>query len=424
MELIAGDASSLGLTVLLPRDARTLQARVTWGDYVTEPRLDDAVFLPEAREAAEARGEKPKEPLRSSVDWRRIPREARLPIPLNPGDAPQRIVIPDSAAPMSPGGGLELVVSARETETAGIDGVKRELLAVSVFLVNARPEALRRFGDVVFCFQARLQLDFPQGFERRDDRASYDADGFDERLADLHYRDVCSFAVGHNTSGDWAAPDAEGRVTSVFTNPLPAQEVEKLGADIPLAGVERGMEALAEAARDAATLGAALDGLPAAYDKWAQAQARLASGLEGVRRREVAKKCLTDVETARKRIEAGIARLKADVASREAFGIMNRVMARSNRQRGSTLNGKPPDQQDKPTWRLFQLAFILLNLDGLADPTHPDRPIVDLLFFPTGGGKTEAYLGLAAFAIARRRLNNPGLEGAGLSVVMRYTLRF
>src|SRR5271165_2522553 len=275
------EPSSLGLTVLLPRDAHTLQVRVTWGDYVTEPRLDDAVFLPEAREAAEARGEKPKEPLRSSVDWRRIPREARLPIPLNPGDAPQRIVIPDSAAPMAPGGGLELVVSARETETADIDGVKRELFAVSVFLVNARPEALRRFGDVVFCFQARLQLDFPQGFERRDDRASYDAEGFDERLADLHYRDVCSFAVGHNTSGDWAAPDAERRVASVFTNPLPAQEVDKLGADIPLAGVERGMEALAEAAGDAATLGAALDSLPVAYQTWAQKQARLASRLEG-----------------------------------------------------------------------------------------------------------------------------------------------
>ena len=103
---------------------------------------------------------------------------------------------------------------------------------------------------------------------------------------------------------------------------------------------------------------------------------------------------------------------------------MNRVMERSNRQRGATINGKPPDQQKTPTWRLFQLAFVLLNLDGLVDPAHPDRPIVDLLFFPTGGGKTEAYLGLAAFAIARRRLNNPGLEGAGLSVVMRYTLRF
>ncbi len=417
------EPSSLGLTVLLPRDARELKARVTWGDYVTEPRLDDAVFLPEAREAAEARGEKPKEPQRNTVDWRRIPREEAVPIPLRPGDEPQRIVVPDSAAPMAPGGGLELVVSARETVTAGIDGVKRELLAVSVFLVNARSEALRRFGDLAFCFQARLQLDFANGFERRDDRASYEATDFDERLADLHYRDVCSFAVGHNTSGDWAAPDAEGRVTTVFTNPLPAQDVEKLGADIDRYSVERGMDALAKAAADIATLDAALNGLPLAYGTWAQAQARSAAGLGGVRRRDIVQKCLKGIETARQRIESGIARLKADATSREAFAIMNRVMARSNRQRGSTLNRKPPDQQDVPTWRLFQLAFVLLNLDGLVDPAHPDRPIVDLLFFPTGGGKTEAYLGLAAFAIARRRLDNPGLEGAGLSVVMRYTLR-
>ena len=251
---------------------------MTWGDYVTEPRLEDAVFLPAAREEAEARVEAPKAPQRNTLDWRRIPREARLSVPLRPGIEPQRIVIPDSAAPMSPGGGLELVISAPEIDTPGIDGVKRKLLAASVFLVNARPQTLRRFGDVAFCFQARLQLDFVAGFEHRDDRASYEAADFDERLADLHSRDVFSYAGGHNTSGDWAAPDAEGRVTTVFTNLLPAQDVEKLGADIPLAGVERGMEALAEAAKSVATLAAALDGLPAAYEKWLEAQAKLVPG--------------------------------------------------------------------------------------------------------------------------------------------------
>ena len=417
------EASSLGLTVLLPRGARELKARVTWGDYVTEPRLDDALFLPEAREAAEARGEKPKAPAHNAIDWRRLPREVLADVAIQAGDKAKRIALPGSAAPMAPGGGLELVISARETETAGIDGVKRALLAVSVFLVNSRPEALRRFGDLSFCFQARLQLDFASGFEPRDDRASYDAKDRDERLADLHYCDICSYSVGHNASGDWAPPDADGRVTSVFTNPLPAQDVEKLGADVEIAGVERGMEALALSAEDVATLDAALGALPKAYAAWALAQAPLAAGLTGLRRRETAQRCLADIEAARVRIEAGIARLHADATSREAFAIMNRVMERSNRQRGATLNGKPPDGQKAPTWRLFQLAFILLNLDGLVDLAHPDRQIVDLLFFPTGGGKTEAYLGLAAFAIARRRLANPGLEGAGLSVVMRYTLR-
>ncbi len=417
------EASSMGLTVLLPRDAKRMRARVTWGDYVTEPRLEEAVFMRDQREQAEARGEKPKEPLKNTLQWRRIPREEWIDINIQLGDKPQSIVIPNSAAPMASGGGLQLVISARPTETAGIDGQSRKLLAVSVFLVNARAEALRRFGDVVFCFQARLQLEFDAGFEHRDDRASYDAPDFDERLSDLDYRDVFSYAVGHNSSGDWATPDAQGRVTQVFSNPLPTQEVEKLGADIDIPGVERGMEALENAAEDAATLDAALKSLPLEYAIWAKAQADGAAGLNGRRRREIAKTCLDNIEIARKRIENGIARLKSDATSREAFGIMNRVMAQANRQRASTKDGKPPDQQRAPTWRLFQLAFIVLNLEGLIDPAHEDRPIVDLLFFPTGGGKTEAYLGLAAFSIARRRLANPDYQGAGLSVVMRYTLR-
>jgi hypothetical protein len=64
-----------------------------------------------------------------------------------------------------------------------------------------------------------------------------------------------------------------------------------------------------------------------------------------------------------------------------------------------------------------------MNLVGIEQPTSNDREIVDLLFFPTGGGKTEAYLGLAAFTLVLRRLRNPGITGAGLSVLMRYTLR-
>jgi hypothetical protein len=81
---------------------------------------------------------------------------------------------------------------------------------------------------------------------------------------------------------------------------------------------------------------------------------------------------------------------------------------------------------DEPAWRPFQLAFILLNLPSLADPDDPHRETVDLLYFPTGGGKTEAYLGLSAFAIVLRRLRHPGhggRAGAGVSVIMRYTLR-
>ncbi len=61
----------------------------------------------------------------------------------------------------------------------------------------------------------------------------------------------------------------------------------------------------------------------------------------------------------------------------------------------------------------IQLAFILMNLKGIAEPTSDDRELVDLLFFPTGGGKTEAYLGLAAFTLVLRRLRNKGLTSVG-----------
>ena len=76
----------------------------------------------------------------------------------------------------------------------------------------------------------------------------------------------------------------------------------------------------------------------------------------------------------------------------------------------------------EPAWRPFQLAFQLLVIPGLADPDHEDRDVVDLLWFPTGGGKTEAYLALAAFVMMLARLRHPG-RPLGTQIITRYTLR-
>ncbi len=108
------------------------------------------------------------------------------------------------------------------------------------------------------------------------------------------------------------------------------------------------------------------------------------------------------------------------------------------RRRSRLRRGPPADRragEKAASWRPFQLAFVLLNLPSLTDPGHPERAaddtaLVDLLFFPTGGGKTEAYLGLTAYTFAIRRLQRTlgtaedARDGmAGVAVLMRYTLR-
>jgi hypothetical protein len=184
------------------------------------------------------------------------------------------------------------------------------------------------------------------------------------------------------------------------------------------------MEALAKLAHlRAADLTKELATLPQSYGDWITAQSASIALIAGPRRREMAHRLNDAMRKAQGRIQAGIDLLGADPRARLAFAAMNEAVARAARQRDAQGNSKSPVEQRRPKWRPFQLAFILLNLAGLADKRHNDREVVDLLFFPTGGGKTEAYLGLAAWTIAYRRMSSSGKLGAGVTVLMRYTLR-
>lgn len=77
------------------------------------------------------------------------------------------------------------------------------------------------------------------------------------------------------------------------------------------------------------------------------------------------------------------------------------------------------------SWRPFQLAFFLLTVFDLEYPDEAGSDTVDLIWFSTGGGKTEAYLLLAAYELVRRRhrFADPCI-GSGTGVITRYTLRF
>ena len=404
--------ASLGLTVLLDAAVSEVEVEVLWGDYVTEPPLPLAMLEDESV---------PLDAAARKVQWRRVPGRQTVRLPVADGRGEQ-VIVPESAGQQKPAGGLTLEAHARSYPGQQADGSVRPIRVLTVMLVNRRLDARRRFADVAFAFQARLQLSCAAGLYPRSDFSGFGASDPDQAIADLHYRDLQEFAVGRGVSAGWE-PDADGVVRRAWTDHLPQAEVERVEPNEGISGVTFGMEDLASrAAEGGAELLAALQRLPTAYRDWIEGERKKITGIEGAPRQATAQQLIAAAEQAAGRIEAGIALVGADDDSRLAFRAMNEAVARAARRRNAGPGGDPVAQRP-PTWRPFQLAFVLLNLPGLADRTHPDRKLADLLFFPTGGGKTEAYLGLAAWTIAHRRLTNGGLLGAGVAILMRYTLR-
>jgi Helicase conserved C-terminal domain len=381
-------ASSMGLSFLMPREATRMQVTVRWGDY-TESEFED----PEGKK----------------VDtWQRTAREANLEVVLSGKDEPVKYRLPGHD-------GLQLHVVERPVAGEGFEPhLPAGTRSVSVFLVNDRvaiPSA-RGGADTAYVFQAQIEVVSTVPFVPRPDLRGTRADQWDERVADLHYADVPEFATGHGVSADWDLVDGLCRV--VRTTWIPAAQVERTET-VAIPDVELGMVALGDLPDGQAAL-EAIGPLVKHYRAWIAEQKNDLVRLNGTRR-ETAEGLLHGAEVAADRIEAGVSVLANDPLALEAFKVANRAVARALTKRLGV---------DSPSWRAFQLAFMLLNLPGVVDPASGAREIVDLLFFPTGGGKTEAYLGLAAFTMVLRRLRHPddeGHAGAGVSVIMRYTLR-
>ena len=384
--------SSMGLSFLVPQTADRLSVAVRWGDYT-----------PAETEDADAK---------AMAVWQRAPREATVAVPLAGTGDP---VVHD----VSGSGGLQLHVVERLILAEDLaEQIPPGTRSVSVFLVNRRAAIGPEEGepDIAYAFQPEIDVRGDHPFVPRPDLRGARAAEWDEQVADLHYADTPEYATGHGVSAEWEVVD--GACHLLRTAWIPSAGVERTTtADVP--GVELAMESLGALA-DGAAAEAALRPLVTEYRAWIAARRVSIVRLPGMRR-ETAEELLRFASIAADRMERGIAALTEDADALDAFRVANRVVARALRQRLTGVFDKSP-----PCWRAFQLAFILLNLPGLADPRDPNRDTVDLLFFPTGGGKTEAYLGLAAFAMVLRRVRHPGeqgLAGAGVSVIMRYTLR-
>lgn len=344
----------------------------------------------------------------------------------------------------------------RHTGTAtaeGLDGLMIEAFAVSrpradgtslitAGVINSTPGGTPNH----FLFQADFDvtvgnrpgdariLPYPQPAQAvRDD---------EERSIDLLYRAYPTFAVGHGCAAGWDRPGDGARCGTVRGEPLPVVETPSItpqvfradGSEVrvpmaPLGGLVAGNDGMAS-----------LTEVVDLYEAWILERGIDVSALTPEHRAS-ANRHLDLCRAAASRMREGLVMVSAGGPVREAFILANRaVLLQQVHSAGTTRDlvyddrakavkhaepKRPADPLAPPpgrgAWRPFQIAFLLAAIPSCADAQHPDRDLVDLIFFPTGGGKTEAYLGLSAFSVFLKRLRDP--RDAGVEILMRYTLR-
>jgi len=411
--------SSVGFTFCVQGETEKLEMNASWGRY-------------ERTESEERINERTGKPFRC---WKRIPSGGSKVFTLD-----KKTVAPVALDPSCPD------VYIKGNVSAPLDKGER---LVTLFLVNAQglPDQNQ---DQAWVFQPEIVVRHPDGeavFRRRPilDERTNEAE---RESLEMIYRSHVEFAVGHGISVHaTTAADRDDRAIEVKTCILPQYEVpitETPGLNFSDREAMRklvdenrlDMKRLASMERP--ELAESLHILTDDYRAWIDEQrARIGSEIQGYD--DAANAAMDRCAIVLQRLEEGLAFLEKDDDALAAFRFANMAMASQRihsifalaKRRGDDASLNDFDVPKNRSWRPFQLAFVLLSIPALADPLHKDRtePIesyADLIWFPTGGGKTEAYLGVAAFTMAIRRLK-PDLGGLdasrGLAVIMRYTLR-
>jgi hypothetical protein len=261
----------------------------------------------------------------------------------------------------------------------------------------------------------------------------------EEQSIDLLYRNRRTYAIGHGCAANWGEA-RDTTVNWVESDPLPAHEVTGLTPDVYLTGADGtrtpvtvSMHALASGTLEGRQQ---VETVLRLYAGWIEKQERSVPGLPA-RFEAAARRHLTLCREALQRMRDGWDLVQADTLANRAFRLANEAML--YQQLRSQLKPRPVERDkqgvywptgphpepvltpDRGNWRPFQIAFLLASLPELVNLSHRSRSLVDLIFFPTGGGKTEAYLGAAAISLLARRLRDPA--DAGTDIIMRYTLR-
>jgi hypothetical protein len=426
--------SSLGMTFCVAGDIEKIEIEALWGRYERFYEHEMYKTTKDPLTGEENQGQKVKV-------WQRIPCGKSVPLTLKTGVI--KPVSPDKEQP-----GVVIQGSVREPNANG-DRL------VTLFLVNTQTEYkddTNKDNKWLFQPEVIVRASDNEGGAIFRRRPVLNADGSDWERSSLEmiYRKQVEFAVGHGVAVHASVDPADVELaTEIRTVIMPEYEVPI--TEVPgLREEDRpalktmvndgylDMTRLAEMTRD--ELVSALTVMTDDYASWIGEQlARVGVDVNG--HDDSAKRAMASCKQINLRLQEGIAVLadESNENALSAFRFANEAMAKQRihsiyalkRRQGKEVTIDELNIPKNRSWRSFQLAFLLLSLPALANPEHIDRTnpaeaFADLLWFPTGGGKTEAYLGVAAFTMAMRRFqgNLGGYDASrGLAVIMRYTLR-
>lgn len=291
-------------------------------------------------------------------------------------------------------------------------------------------------------FQAEMKVSLKEAEFIPYPRTESGLEDVEEKSNLLLYRNSEIYGLGHNCSCDWEVV-REKKVTRVYSTFLPRYETKSMTPDILDENGDVFSVPMFELTGKTCEIEKSinlLNHVVNSYEKWIKEKESSIANIEESLR-ETANTHIEKCRECLERMKNGI-RLLQDKDVAKAFQLANEAMVlqqvNGNTIRsGYEVDGKVHFGQEistltfdnidgirntgKGKWRTFQIAFILMGLESTIKGNSPEREYVDLIWFPTGGGKTEAYLGLAAFSMFYRRIVSP--EDAGTDVLMRYTLR-
>ena len=323
--------------------------------------------------------------------------------------------------------------------------ISDDLWSLTVMLVNDIDEVPAK---AVHCiFQSKLVISSEQNnFVFAESNPNSDTTTMDdeERSLELLYLNKKIYGTGLGVSVDWDV-DSSGS-GSLWSDFFPEAEVPPMSFDLPnndiVSKEKLSMKYLSDLDGTEKTHKlSALKSLIDLYKAWAEDLEKAAEGLD-TRYQSTAARNIAECKHACDRMYAGVKTLQTSDDAYSAFMLANRAMFMQRvhlKMQSVTADfDRYPDDEtvaellhsmdyrkasdDDCRWRPFQIAFLLMDINSITNDDSPERDIVDLIWFPTGGGKTEAYLGLTAFTIFYRRLTHSS-EASGTAVIMRYTLR-